>query len=494
MNVATPGFAWERLVFVAAGLSAAALAVALVGFWRRRRDRSDKPVRSCGRCGYDVRGLTTFVCPECGSDLRTVGVVAGVPPHPMILLAAGVGSAWKRLAFLTVVVAAAVVLAGSVFVQFVARYDVYPAGEAVLEPASKLYVVRLSMGGKVRHVSGRQAAGRPGPAAGEELSVTLAPPGGVVDYNTDFRIDLPRWSYTIDRWVGGIAPAVRPAAFGRDELVRLFEEKQIDTTRPEVRAELDALMKLIDACRADLVHRVVAKGTPFRVVTAADRTTAAYAGSEPLGTPLMGVGLSLWVVVMTGVVLTRMWRLRDGGVSSLVPPALAAGPRTVTVLFSDIKDYTARSAAAPRNGAIDLVRRHRELADPVLRARRGTVVKTMGDALLVTFDSATDAALAGLDLQAAVAAYNATADGDAFELRIAVATGEVIVEAADVYGDTVNLASRLQGVAAPGGVLLSAATRALVNEREVAVEPAGEYRLNGFAAPVLAFAAKQPGG
>jgi adenylate cyclase len=139
--------------------------------------------------------------------------------------------------------------------------------------------------------------------------------------------------------------------------------------------------------------------------------------------------------------------------------------RTVTVLFSDIKDYTARTAAAGRTGAIELVRRHRELAGPVIRHRNGTIVKTMGDGLLVTFESATDAVLAGLEVQGAVAAQNAALAGEAMQLRIAVASGEVIVEAGDVYGETVNLAARLQGVAEPGQVVLSGATAGLVNGR-----------------------------
>jgi class 3 adenylate cyclase len=115
----------------------------------------------------------------------------------------------------------------------------------------------------------------------------------------------------------------------------------------------------------------------------------------------------------------------------------------------------------------------------------------MGDGLLVTFESATDAVLAGLEVQAAVAAHNASADAGAeLQLRIAVATGEAIVEAGDVYGETVNLASRLQGVAGPGQVVLSAATRSLVNAREVAVEAAGEVQLAGFAGAVQVFVAR----
>jgi len=66
----------------------------------------------------------------------------------------------------------------------------------------------------------------------------------------------------------------------------------------------------------------------------------------------------------------------------------------------------------------------------------------------------------------------------------------VMVEAGDVYGETVNLASRLQGVALPGDVVVSAATRSLVNGREVQTEAFGEHRLAGFSSPVAAFIAR----
>ena len=64
-------------------------------------------------------------------------------------------------------------------------------------------------------------------------------------------------------------------------------------------------------------------------------------------------------------------------------------------------------------------------------------------------------------------------------MRIAVASGEVIVEAGDVYGETVNLASRLQGVAETGQVVLSGATAGLVNGREVGVEMVREAASGG---------------
>jgi class 3 adenylate cyclase len=75
-------------------------------------------------------------------------------------------------------------------------------------------------------------------------------------------------------------------------------------------------------------------------------------------------------------------------------------------------------------------------------------------------------------------------------LRIAVASGEVIVEAGGVYGETVNLAARLQSVAETGQVVLSGTTAALVNGREVGVEMVREVRLAGLEAPVQVFVAR----
>jgi class 3 adenylate cyclase len=183
-----------------------------------------------------------------------------------------------------------------------------------------------------------------------------------------------------------------------------------------------------------------------------------------------------------------------GGEPADAPPAAANVARTVTVLFSDIKDYTALAAAASRTGAIDLVRRHRDVAQPVIRARRGHLVKTMGDALLATFDSATDAALAGLEIQQALGAQNeGAAEGDRLHVRVAVATGEVIVEAGDVYGPTVNLAARLQSVAEPGQVLLSTTTQALLNPHELQTHAVGPFELLGIRGPIQAFAARPLG-
>src|SRR4051812_17324269 len=95
--------AWLAL---AAGASGVALGGALVAFGLGRGGRGGGggSPRACGRCGYDVRGLPTFTCPECGSDLREVGIVSDAAPNAVILLAAAVGSSWRRLLLCTLAV------------------------------------------------------------------------------------------------------------------------------------------------------------------------------------------------------------------------------------------------------------------------------------------------------------------------------------------------------------------------------------------------------
>jgi class 3 adenylate cyclase len=498
MTASGGGWTWEWIALAVLVLAVLLFGGALVGFALRRRNQVGTADRACGRCGYDVRGLPSFFCPECGSDLREVGITSGAPPSVMGLLILAIAASRMRMLAWSLVIVGVTLAVVFGALALVLNYNVEPVAEVTLEPASKAYRVTAVSSGKVRRASGWLDARKPDKIVGRDFILWLGSPGGVVDYNTELRVDLQTWSCEVFHWVGGRSATPPVAAFNRAELERFFSDAKIDTKRAEVAAELDSLMKVIDDSRAKLVNQAAARAANFTVVASADKTQAGYGGQGPVGPPTLGLGGAAWLLTMVGIVVAQMWRFRNGGAGTSFDarPAPGATPgdrvaRTVTVLFSDIKDYTARTAAAGRSGAIDLVQRHRELAGPIIRQRRGTIVKTMGDGLLVTFESATDAVLAGLEVQAAVAAQNATAGaGEELQLRIAVASGEVIVEAGDVYGETVNLASRLQGVAGVGQVVLSGTTASLVNGREVAVESTGAVRLAGFESPVEVFVAR----
>jgi class 3 adenylate cyclase len=159
--------------------------------------------------------------------------------------------------------------------------------------------------------------------------------------------------------------------------------------------------------------------------------------------------------------------------------------RLLTILFSDVKDYTTQSANQPRGGVLDIVRRHRDRVFPIVKKHHGRVVKQMGDAILATFDSATDAVLAGLEIQLTAD----KAQPDALQLRIAISTGEVTVEADDVFGTAVNVASRVQQLAGPGEVYFTETTRVMLNDHEVRQIEVGSFELKGVSQPVKVFRA-----
>lgn len=132
--------------------------------------------------------------------------------------------------------------------------------------------------------------------------------------------------------------------------------------------------------------------------------------------------------------------------------------------------------------------RRTEILDPTVRARGGRVVKVMGDGVLVEFASAVPAVEVALDLQRRMADANATLpEGRRILLRIGVNLGDVIGEGADIYGEGVNLAARLEGLAEPGGICLSAKLFDEVEGKvEATFEDRGEQMVKNLARPVRA--------
>ncbi len=163
--------------------------------------------------------------------------------------------------------------------------------------------------------------------------------------------------------------------------------------------------------------------------------------------------------------------------------------RLAAVWFADIVGYTTLSAEDhPR--ALAIVDLFQDLARKHVSAHGGRVVKFIGDAALAEFASTTAAVQAAGELQRAFLARSAEV-GRRTSLRIGVHLGEI--EAApdgDIYGDGVNTASRLQGAAEPGHVLVSEDVwRSLRSHPEFEFEPAGRRRLRGTGLPMAVFEA-----
>ena len=187
--------------------------------------------------------------------------------------------------------------------------------------------------------------------------------------------------------------------------------------------------------------------------------------------------------------------LREVGI---VPPAkspakdrkpvqgAASTSRTVTILLTDMKDYTARAQESSRDDGVALLRRHRDIVQPIVQQRAGRIVKSTGDGLIAVFDSATDSLLAGMQIQRAVALNNEQSftEQTKFLLRIAVSTGEVTLTDDDVLGQPVNLASRVQQFAQPGEVCFTESTYHAMNRKEVTAQAMEPVEVKGIAGKV----------
>jgi len=163
--------------------------------------------------------------------------------------------------------------------------------------------------------------------------------------------------------------------------------------------------------------------------------------------------------------------------------------RLAAILVADVAGYSRLSERDEEGTVARLGAHRRELIDPAIAAHRGRLVKTTGDGLLVEFASAVDALRCALAVQRGMAERNAaTPSEQRMDLRIGINSGDMIVDGDDVLGDGVNVAARLEGLAAPGGICVSGRVREDASGKvEVAFEDGGEQRLKNIERPVRVY-------
>jgi class 3 adenylate cyclase len=166
----------------------------------------------------------------------------------------------------------------------------------------------------------------------------------------------------------------------------------------------------------------------------------------------------------------------------------AVSSEILTVMFVDIAGYTSTTAQLSRDRIQELLDVFEKISLPVIERYAGRLIKKIGDAFLLTFKSPTNAVLCGIALQNAFRRYKAM-QPSALPLRIRAAmhTGEVLVRDGDVFGDAVNTAARIEGVAEPGQVTFSEAVFSAMNKNEVPIVHLGSRRLKGLRYPVRLF-------
>jgi class 3 adenylate cyclase/pimeloyl-ACP methyl ester carboxylesterase len=130
--------------------------------------------------------------------------------------------------------------------------------------------------------------------------------------------------------------------------------------------------------------------------------------------------------------------------------------RLAAILAADVVGYS-RLMSEDEAGTLAALQAHRsELFNPAVTRHGGRIVKLMGDGILAEFGSVVEAVACADEVQKDMAARGAKAPtGRSMSLRIGVHIGDVIVEGDDIYGDGVNIAARLEGLAEPGGICLS---------------------------------------
>ncbi len=163
--------------------------------------------------------------------------------------------------------------------------------------------------------------------------------------------------------------------------------------------------------------------------------------------------------------------------------------RLAAILCADVAGYS-RLMGVDEEGTLALLTAHRtDLIDPCIAEHRGRIVKTTGDGLLAEFASVVDAVRCAVDIQEGMRERNAvTAEDQCIKFRIGVNLGDVIVQDNDIYGDGVNVAARLEGLAEPGEIYVSGMVHDQVEGKlGIAFEDLGEQTVKNIAKPVRAF-------
>ena len=158
--------------------------------------------------------------------------------------------------------------------------------------------------------------------------------------------------------------------------------------------------------------------------------------------------------------------------------------RLAAIMFTDIAGYT-QLAQADEPGALRLLREQEKLVRPLLAVHQGRKVKSMGDGLLLEFEDALDAVECGAELQRQVHERNSQESARPLRIRVGIHLGDVQRRGTDILGDAVNIASRIEPLAEPGGICVSEHVFAQVhNKVAYPLERLGPKSLKGVRDPI----------
>jgi len=174
---------------------------------------------------------------------------------------------------------------------------------------------------------------------------------------------------------------------------------------------------------------------------------------------------------------------------------MTATRRLAAILAADVAGYS-RLMGLDEEGTHERLKAHfRELVEPKIKGHRGRIVKNTGDGVLAEFASVLDAARCAVEIQRAMEDREPEVpDEQHIRFRIGINLGDVIVEADDIFGDGVNVAARLEALAAPGGICVSRMVRDQIRDKlPCPFEDMGEQSVKNIARPVRVYALRPEG-
>jgi TolB-like protein/class 3 adenylate cyclase len=169
--------------------------------------------------------------------------------------------------------------------------------------------------------------------------------------------------------------------------------------------------------------------------------------------------------------------------------------RLAAILAADVAGYS-RLMGEDEAGTLARLRAHRrELIDPKIAEHKGRIVKTTGDGLLIEFPSVVEAVACAAAVQRGMAERNvSTPEDQRIVFRVGINLGDIIVEGDDIHGDGVNVAARLEGIAEPGGICVSATVRDHIGDRlDLALDDIGDQSLKNIARRVRVYRVRPAG-
>jgi len=163
--------------------------------------------------------------------------------------------------------------------------------------------------------------------------------------------------------------------------------------------------------------------------------------------------------------------------------------RLAAILAADVAGYSRLMGIDEEGTHKDLKAHFQELVEPKIQQHRGRIIKYTGDGFLAEFTSVIDAVRCATEIQQGMAVRNGkTPDDRRIDFRIGVHQGDIITDSGDIFGEGVNLAARLEGIADPGGICVSARVQEDVRGKlDFALDDIGEQQLKNIARPVRVY-------